>query len=97
MAFIKNIVSTAPYKLGILLFLAWLGWGLSLAFILSSFYLSRYSLRHAIKQTDEETIYTEKPGGRYAVVTETLNIAGGIAFLIGIILMIIFAYNNMRI
>ena len=79
-------VRTAPgYLLG-----AWICWGFSMAFVLASFYFSQRALRKTVEQIDAGTLEKERPGGCWTCFTLTLNALGGLGFIVGLILMIIF-------
>ncbi len=76
-----------------------LGWGLlaaSVGCVLCGFYLSRFALRKAINQIDENSIYTEKAGGRLSGVVEGLNCISGLLLLFGFVAVISFAYVNLH-
>ena len=73
---------------------SWAVWASSVALILTSHLFSGQSLRRAIKQTDANQIYKQTPGGGWARLTAFCNIAAGITFLAGVVLMILFVYAN---
>ena len=93
-AFIKDVIGQKPVTLPVLLFTAWISWGVSVSSILASFFFSQQALRKAIKQVDEGKIYKEYPGGMYDRVTGVLNFLGLVLFLVGVILAVIFVWKN---
>jgi hypothetical protein len=95
-AFIKDVIGNQPAIFPHLLWGSWLAWGLSVAFVLVSFYASRLALRRTIVQIDQGQVYREFPGGYYATMTAWLNLGGGILFLAGVVLIVIFAAYNMK-
>jgi hypothetical protein len=98
-AFLRDVVGRGPYNSPAWLFLAWLAWlawGLSATSMLVSYYLSQQALRRAIKQVDAGFIETEKPGGPFATSTAMCNALGGLLFLVGVALMILFVFKNME-
>ena len=49
----------------------------------------------AVSNNDLDSIYGETPGGRYTGITSFLNIVGGLLFLLGAILLVVFVYHNL--
>lgn len=96
-AFLKNVVGAGPHSAVISLYCAWASWGLSVSAILLSFYLSQHSLRKAIGQVDSGRIENEKPGGAFATATSVCNALGGILFILGVLLMILFVIANLEV
>jgi hypothetical protein len=95
-AFVKDIVGTNPLShQGYLLF-SWIVWGISVTCVLASFYFSNQAIRKAINQVDNGNIYKQTPGGSLSKITALLNMTGGLLFLTGVILMVIFVYYNLR-
>lgn len=94
-AFINDIIGDDPVNSVLMLILSWGSWALSSAVVLYSYFTSRIALEKTIKQVDLEKIYVERPGGLSSIITSILNILSGLFFLLGLILMIIFVYNNM--
>ena len=95
-AFVKDIVGSWPAQKPSWLFIAWVCWGLSVTAVLFSFLCSQKALRKAIKQVDNGEIDRIKLGGVLNQVTIILNSTAGIAFLLGVISMIIFISYNMK-
>lgn len=75
---------------------AWISWSSSAAAILFSYYFSQIAIRLAIRQVDEQRIFVQRPGGWYNIATAVLNASGGLAFLIGLGLIIKFVSLNLR-
>jgi hypothetical protein len=94
-AFVKDFIGTGHVVNKFLLFSAWMCWGISVASVISSFFVSHLSLKRAIKQVDAGKAYEQTPGGRYARITAILNASGGSLFLIGVILIASFVWKNL--
>ena len=94
-AFITDVVGDGPLVQTSLLLAAWIVWGLSVVCVLASFYVSHLALRTAIAQIDSERIRQERPGGRYDELTAALNAVGGLLFLAGVILVVLFVSRNL--
>ena len=92
-AFLKNIVGEDPVLCRSLLIIAWSLWTATILTVISSFLISQRAFRKAIKQLDNGKKETEL-GGIADKFTHWLNLAGGIFFLLGVILMVIFASYN---
>ncbi len=93
-AFLKDIVGTQDLSHGICLYAAWVLWGLSISFILASYFTSTKAIRRAVTDTDLQTIYMTLAKSHWATATKTLNALGGIGFFLGIICLVVFvAYN----
>lgn len=95
-AFIRDIIGVNTVINSLLLFLSWLCWGLSVTFILISYYTSHLALRKAIKQVDNEEIYQSKPGGIADHITAICNALGGILFIAGVVLINTFVRLNLE-
>ncbi len=95
-AFIKDIVGDDPLIFTGYLIAAWIAWALSVTCVLSSYFFSQQALRKTIKQLDEGSIYSETAGGTFSKITAALNATGGLLFLTGVILIVIFAFYNLR-
>ncbi|MFA6471009.1 MAG: hypothetical protein WCU00_03125 [Candidatus Latescibacterota bacterium] len=95
-AFVKDIIGTGTITNLYYLFIAWTCWGLSLTFVLFSFYTSFHSFRKAINQVDMDKIYFEKPGGCWSLITDIFHILGGILFFLGVIMLSLFIISNVR-
>lgn len=94
-AFVKDFIGESPIHCPWLLFYAWIVWGVSISAMLFSFFFSNLALTKAIKQIDENKIRIEHPGGFYDKATACLNIAGGVLFLAGVILSVLFVAHNL--
>jgi len=95
-AFVKDIVDFTSATNSILLFLAWMSWGLSVLLVLVSYFTSHLALRKAIKQVDSGSIRTSKPGGTADTLTEICNALGGLLFIIGVVFISIFVWHNLE-
>ena len=93
-AFLKNIVGHDSYQYSCLLIGAWISWTLTVLVVLGSFLMSQIALRTAIQELDsgEEK---SRLGGFADKITGFLNVAGGILFFVGVVLMVIFASVNL--
>ena len=94
-AFVKDIVGDQPVVYPRLLLASWIVWGISIACVLASFFFSQQALRQTIKQVDEDKIREQSPGGVYSWITATLNALGGLLFLVGVVLIVLFASHNL--
>lgn len=95
LVFLKDVVGTKPILHGGYLLAAWIVWGLSIAFVLSSYFTSTKALRRAIADTDEKTIYITLAQSGWATATKILNALGGLCFFVGIILLVTFVSFNL--
>lgn len=94
-AFLKDFVVSSPtYRWT--LFASWIAWGLSMAFVLTSFYSSQQALRKAIEQVDADSIRQQVPGGFFSQLTTALNVLSGLLFFVGVLLIAIFVSYNWR-
>jgi hypothetical protein len=96
LAFVEKVVGAGSLRDSWLLAGSWLCWAVSIACVLYSYFLSRRALRCAIIQVDDGQIQTRRPGGGMAVATEIANFSSGILFVIGAILISIFAVTNLE-
>ena len=92
--FLKDVVGTNPIAEPAFLISSWLLWAGSIFCVLFSYFLSHLSLRRAISQVDDKTIYRQKPGGNWATWTAWLNISGAILFVLGVFALTYFASSN---
>lgn len=92
--FLKDIVGDNPIAEPAFLIWAWTLWAGSIFCVLFSYFLSHLSLRTAITQVDNDTIYEQKPGGVWARWTALLNISGAILFVLGVLTLTYFASVN---
>jgi hypothetical protein len=95
-AFVKDIIGSATVTNPLFLILSWLSWGLSVMFILISYYTSHLALRKAIKQVDTNDILHSQPGGFADYLTAICNPLGGILFIVGVILISIFVWLSLE-
>jgi len=96
LAFVKDIVGPQAMSTTCALLASWISWALSVTVVLFSYFFSHLALRKAIGQVDRGEIANVRPGGAYDLITATLNVAGAILFLVGVILIVIFATANLR-
>ena len=95
LTFIKDVIKIAQLKESAIP-AHWLGGLLvSVVFILVSMLTSHWSLVKAIRQTDEDKIQNERPGKSFAVLTEWLNALASVGFIVGVIFLAFFAFQNM--
>jgi hypothetical protein len=90
----KFIKVGAPHNVP-MLFYSWMMWAASLLFVFASYFCSIRALRRTLKQSYEGSVYVQRPGGKWAIATEFLNIAGAILFAIGLLLIILFIRRNL--
>ena len=93
-AFMREVIGPGAVQAEHLLFWSWASWGTSITAILFSYYFSHLALRKAISQTDLQVVQYVRPGGYHDAITATLNAAGGLLFLAGVVMMIWFVYLN---
>ncbi|MFC1862884.1 hypothetical protein ACFL1Z_02905 [Thermodesulfobacteriota bacterium] len=93
-AFIEKVIGTDHITYPELLFTSWLSWAISILFVLISYFTSHLALRRAINQVDAGTIYDQPAGGCMNKITKICNAAGGILFIVGVILMALFVFQN---
>lgn len=93
-AFVNNFLDQQAIVGPMLLTGAWTVWAISAAAVLFSYYFSVLALRRAVKQLDSQKIFQERPGGAPHIVTMVLNATGGVLFVIGLILIIMFVQLN---
>lgn len=94
-AFIDKVIGTGAVIQPRLLFCAWLSWGSSVIFVLTSYFFSQLALRRAIKQVDMHQIYIKRPGGFFSIAIDICNVMGGLLFFAGVILIVIFVQKNL--
>ncbi|MBC7933162.1 MAG: hypothetical protein H7Z38_21575 [Rubrivivax sp.] len=92
--FIKDIIGADKIISIPLLLIAWACWIVSLALVLINYFVSHLALRKAIEQSDAGEIYAQRPGARFDLILVILNPAGGILFLIGLVIFALFALFN---
>ncbi|HVG07062.1 MAG TPA: hypothetical protein VNM67_05110 [Thermoanaerobaculia bacterium] len=95
LAFVEKVVGSGTLVYPNLLVGAWLCWTGSIASVLISYFLSRHALRCAIAQVDGH-VQVRRLGGSMAVATEVANSISGLLFVIGAVLISIFAVNNLE-
>lgn len=95
-AFVKDIVGPGSVAHPWLLLAAWIAWGFSLVACLASFWFGQQALLTAIGQVDNGTIDVERAGRGFARTTVVLNAAGGILFILGVILLVPFVGSNLE-
>ncbi|MCX6916246.1 MAG: hypothetical protein NT167_24920 [Verrucomicrobia bacterium] len=95
LSFLKEIVGKKGIVSGGYLLAAWCCWGASVACILASFYTSVLAMQHAVKQVDDDSIYTALETGRFDLLTKVLNITAGLLFVVGVIALVLFVHRNL--
>ena len=96
LSFVTGYIKGHSLDCTALLVMAWISWAMTIALTIISFYTSLKSIDVALRQTDRESIYEEKPGGIFASATELLGGLAGFFFLSGVVFMIVFTSINMR-
>jgi len=94
-AFIGNVIRDKPLINGSFLFYAWWSWAASVSVVLVSYFLSIRSLRTALRQAYDGSLYSRRPGGTFAIATDVCNVIGGILFFVGVLLMAVFVRSNL--
>ena len=90
LTFVSDIVGCENVVFTTGLEAAWGLWIASLAMTLTSFYFSHLALRKTIRQIDDGEIQRENPGGKWTPITNVLNATSGIAFLCGLVFIVVF-------
>ena len=96
LAFIRDI-APAPVSRPKFLLWAWVLWVVALLITVGSFYISHLALTKAMAQVDDETIHERSQGGRWTTVVKVLNPVAGLAFMAGVVLIVCFAYANLKV
>jgi hypothetical protein len=91
-AFVDKFLTPGKISAPNLLFCAWFFWITSLTAVLVSYYFSHLALRHAIVEVDKGE--PEKIHSKFNSMTKFCNAIGGIAFIVGLIMMAIFVVKN---
>lgn len=94
-AFVRQFIGDGQVSMPTLLVSAWVCWTASLAAVLSSHFFSALAMRKAIARVDQKED-GEEFGGRLDTMVAVLNAVGGLLFLIGLVVITVFAYNNME-
>jgi hypothetical protein len=96
MTFVKDLIGSNPVAHKGYLLTAWVCWGVSLTSILYSYYTSVSLCTKGIAQVDAGIAYQQPIGGWFRVITRTLNFLAGFGFLIGLVMIVIFAHYNWK-
>ncbi|WP_395747275.1 hypothetical protein [Prosthecobacter sp.] len=79
---------------------AWIAWSASICCMVISFLTSAKAMRTTVSQTDDMLLYKEvndgNLGGKWNKATKALNLIGGIAFLLGVVFMVVFTAKNLK-
>jgi hypothetical protein len=78
--FVVSKIGTKSAVCPLFLITAWVTWALSTFAVLISYHLSHRALRRTIDQVDNGKIHEQKPGGKWSVATELVNIIGAVFF-----------------
>ncbi len=95
-AFVKQFVVEGVAVAPRWLVAAWTAWTLSAASVLASQYFSTLAMRRTLHQVDTGAISAQRPGGWYDRAVVVLNAAGGIGFVLGVVLAGVFVFRNVR-
>jgi hypothetical protein len=94
-AFIKDLLGSGPLYAKTFLLTSWSCWAASLLTVLVSHYLSQLTLNRAIKEIDAGSRF-QRPGGMFRFFTLVLNALSGFLFVTGLILLIVFVWDNLE-
>lgn len=94
LTFVGNLDETGGVRGVWVLAAGWLVLVMCLLLVLVSFALSRFALEKAIRQIDAGEY--GKPGGYWSWATDLLNVLAGLACMLGIVLVLLFAFLNLR-
>jgi len=89
-AFVKDFI---PPTLPGAIATAWACWILSCGSVLTSHFLSVLATRKGIEEVDRGTAKGQV-GGHYATAVDVFNVAGGLAFVAGLIAAGVFVFRN---
>lgn len=92
--FLKDVIGGKAIANPELLVAAWMAWAFSSLLVLISFYSSGQAMLKAIRQMDAGAVAT-LPGGWITRFTRALNIASGILFFTGLMLITRFVSLNL--
>ena len=99
--FVENVAGPGPMAAPALLIGAWVCWVVVIGLTILSFYTSYLALRKCLRQASEsiragnsEAFKKECPGGIYGKLVTCLNPINGLLFVVGLVLVIIFAAKN---
>lgn len=95
LAFVKEVIGKKTIHDGGWFVGAWVLWGLSLTFVLASYFTSTKSLRNAADSVGNQTIYLDLAKCRWRRATICLNLASGLAFIAGVACIVLFIFLNM--
>lgn len=95
-AFLKDVIKLEHVHYSNFLLYAWLAFILSLASVLGRVMFGIEAYRRAIRQVDKGTIYEQKVGGIHSLFTRVLHIGSASFLLIGLLLLALFAFQNVR-
>lgn len=94
--FVKQFVGDGPLLHTWYLWLAWMGWGMSLACVLVSHYTSGLALTRALIKLGKPLGDRTQLGEPFDTATRSLNAMGGVLFIAGLFSFITFAYRTVR-
>jgi hypothetical protein len=94
-AFLKDFLRTQGAAQPKLIFAAWLCWTASIAVVLVSHLSSVFATRRAINDLKTADPYGHTRGGWLGLLTDGLNILGGAAFVVGLVLAGMFVLANL--
>jgi hypothetical protein len=101
-AFVKDFIGAKTVNGPSWLLASWVFWGLSMFFVLLSFYASNQAMREGIRKVnsvisgaDAKILNESQPGGRFDSLVAYLNFFGGLLFLFGIIAIVVFVGQNL--
>ena len=95
LTFIKDIVGPQSVEATNFALLSWCLWTASLSSLLLAYYFGSLSYRHALKSYDKGNLNADNPGGGYATATNIFNVVGVVAFILGVMSFIYFAFENL--
>jgi hypothetical protein len=101
-AFVKDFIGVKTVNDPSWLLASWVFWGLSMFFVLLSFYASNQAMREGIRKVnsvisgaDAKILNESQPGGRFDSLVGYLNFFGGLLFLFGILAIVVFVSQNL--
>lgn len=95
--FLKDIIAQDLVQQCNLIIVSWVLLIFSLTSVLGSLLFGIKAHKKAIAQVDRNLIYSETPGGIYTKITDGLHYSGTLFLVIGLILLFLFAGQNMEV
>jgi hypothetical protein len=96
LVFLNDFIGSKSIANGCFLLAAWIVWGLSIVFVLASYFTSTFALRRAYSDASNDRIYNTAGRSCWATATLILNALGGISFFAGVVCFVAFVACNLN-